>query len=84
MVETGSYVKFDRLIVAVCTAEQQVERAQHRDSYSKEEAMARIERQLPLEEKRRVADYVIDTSGAKEKTVEQTREVYRSLRSLQK
>src|ERR1019366_6436821 len=65
LVETGSYVKFDRLIVVVCTAEQQVQRALHRGSYSKEEAMARIERQLPLEEKRRVADYVIDTSGAK-------------------
>ena len=28
--------------------------------------MARLSRQLPLEEKLRVADYVIDTSGEKE------------------
>jgi dephospho-CoA kinase len=38
--------------------------------------------QLPLAEKLRVADYVIDTSGAKEATLEQVRTVYDKLRSL--
>ena len=37
---------------------------------------------LPLEEKVKVADYVIDTSGTKENTMEQTRAVYGSLRGL--
>jgi dephospho-CoA kinase len=37
---------------------------------------------LPLEEKVRVADYVIDTSGTKENTVGQVKTVYESLRSL--
>jgi dephospho-CoA kinase len=41
-----------------------------------------MSRQLPLEQKLRVADYVIDTSGAKEATLEQVRKVYGSLRSL--
>jgi dephospho-CoA kinase len=82
LVETGSYRSFDRLIVVTCTFEQQVERAMHRDSYSREEALARIRRQLPLEEKVRVAHYVIDSSGSKEHTLEQTRAVYQSLRSL--
>jgi len=36
-----------------------------------------------LEEKRKFADYVIDTSGAPEDTVRQSREVYNSLRSNQ-
>ena len=35
-----------------------------------------------LEEKVRVADYVIDTSGTKEHTLEQVTSVYKSLRSL--
>ncbi|HEV2688104.1 MAG TPA: dephospho-CoA kinase, partial [Bryobacteraceae bacterium] len=82
LVETGSYKRFDRLIVVVCSAEQQMERAMKRGTYSREEAMARLSRQLPLEEKLRVADYVIDTSGAKENTLEQVRAVYSSLRSL--
>jgi len=82
LVETGSYRRFDRLIVVVCTLEQQVERAMKRGAYSKEEVLARLSRQLPLEEKVRVADYVIDTSGAKENTLEQVSTLYESLRSL--
>jgi dephospho-CoA kinase len=83
LVETGSYRRYDRLIVAWCSRELQIERAMKRDSSSREEVLARLDRQLPLEEKLRVADYVIDTSGAKEETLKKAREVYESLRSLQ-
>jgi len=82
LVETGSYRRFDRLIVVTCTFEQQIERAMRRGPYSREEVLARLEQQLPLAEKVRVADYVIDTSGSKENTLEQVGEVYKSLRSL--
>jgi dephospho-CoA kinase len=53
-----------------------------RGAYSKEEVLARLKRQLPLEEKVRVADYVIDSSGTKEHALEQVKTVYESLRSL--
>jgi dephospho-CoA kinase len=82
LVETGSYKKFDKLIVVVCTPEQQMERALKRGAYTREEVLARLSRQLPLEEKLRVADYVIDTSGTKENTLGQVRARYASLRSL--
>jgi dephospho-CoA kinase len=82
LVETGSYRRYDKLIVVTCTAEQQLERALKRGPNSREEILARLSRQLPLEEKVRVADYVIDTSGSKENTLEQVRAVYSSLRSL--
>jgi len=59
-----------------------MERAMKRGSYSKEEVLSRISRQLPLADKVRVADYVIDTSGSKESTLEQVRAVYETLRSL--
>jgi dephospho-CoA kinase len=52
-----------------------------RGGISREEAHARINRQMPLAEKRKYADYIIDTSGTKEDTLRQTREVYNSLRS---
>ena len=82
LVETGRYKRFDRLIVVVCNLDQQIERAVQRGPYSREQVLARLSRQLPLEEKLRVADYVVDTSGTKENTLEQVRAVYGSLRSL--
>ena len=69
-------------IVVTCTAQQQMERALARGSYSEEEIRARLGRQLPIEEKLRLADYVIDTSGSKEQTIEQVRSVYEKLRSV--
>jgi dephospho-CoA kinase len=83
MIEAGSHKRFDKLILVVCSEQQQVERAMRRGGLSREEALARIRRQMPLEEKRKFADYVIDTSGAPEDTVRQSREVYNSLRSIQ-
>jgi dephospho-CoA kinase len=82
LIETGSYKRFDRLILVVCTEEQQIERAMKRDGLTREEAESRLERQMPLTEKRKFADYIVDTSGTKESTIEQTRLVYESLRSI--
>ena len=84
LIETGSFRDYDKLIVASCTEEQQVERAISRDHLSREEVLNRLRRQMPLKEKVKYADYVIDTSESKEQTLSQTRAVYESLRSLQK
>ncbi len=82
LIETGSYRRYDKLIVVVCSEAQQFERAMHRDGIAREQVEARLRRQLPLDEKRKYADYVIDSSGSKEQTLEQTRIVYEELRSL--
>jgi dephospho-CoA kinase len=82
LVETGSYRDYARLIVAVCSEEQQIERAMARDHLTREEVLDRLRRQMPLEEKVKYADYIVNTSGTKEHTLEQTRAVYESLRSL--
>lgn len=82
LVETGSYRNYAKLIVAVCTEEQQIERAMSRDGMTREQVMDRLSRQMPLAEKIKYADYVIDTSGAKENTLVQTRDVYQALLAL--
>lgn len=82
LIETGSYRRFDKIVLAVCSDEQQLERAMKRDGLSRDEAMARLRRQMPLAEKRKFADYVIDTSGDKEQTLEQARRLYAELRKL--
>ena len=82
MIEAGSHTRFDKLILAVCTQAQQVERAMLRDRITQEKALARIARQMPLEDKLKFADYVIDTSGDQADTLRQVREVYHLLRSM--
>ncbi|MBV8847578.1 MAG: dephospho-CoA kinase [Bryobacterales bacterium] len=82
LIETGSYRDYDKLIVAICRPEQQIERAMARDRFTREEVLDRIHRQMPLEDKLKYADYVIDTSESKEASLAQTRAVYESLRSL--
>jgi dephospho-CoA kinase len=83
LIETGSYKRFDRLIVVSCQEKQQVQRAIRRDGVSEAEARARISRQMPLAEKRTLADFVIDTSGEKEDTLRQTCTVYAELRRIE-
>jgi dephospho-CoA kinase len=83
LIETGSYHRFDKLIVVSCDVEQQVQRSMKRDGAAREEVLARLGRQMPLAEKRKFADFVIDTSGAKEDTVRQARAVYELLRRIE-
>ena len=83
LIETGSHKRFDRLILVTCTEEQQVERAMQRDGALAADVRARLSRQMPLDEKRKFADFVIDTSGDKEDTLRQTRAVYESLRRIE-
>jgi dephospho-CoA kinase len=84
LIETGTYRSYHRLIVVTCSEEQQIARAMDRDGITRDEALARLRRQLPLREKIKFADYVIDTSGTREDTAAQTRAVYEALRSTQK
>ena len=80
LIETGSYQRFDKLILVTCTEAQQVERALRREGAAEIDVRARLSRQMPLERKRKFADFVIDTSGDKEDTLRQTRAIYEALR----
>jgi dephospho-CoA kinase len=82
LIETGSYRRFDKLVLTVCTDEQQIARAIKRDGLTRQEVLDRLKRQMPLEEKRKYADYVIDTSGEKDGTLAQVGRLYGDLRSL--
>ena len=82
MIESGGYKRFDKLIVAHCRPEVQLERLMARNNLSREEALRRIASQMPQEEKMRYADYLIDTSDGFEAARLQTVEVYRALRGL--
>jgi dephospho-CoA kinase len=84
LIETGSYKRFDRIILTVCTREQQIERARRRDGLTRSEVEARLMRQMSLDEKKKYADYVVDTSGDKAATQLDTRRVYEELRGVKR
>lgn len=82
MVESGTYRNYDKVIVVVCSPEEQKRRLRARSNLSEEQIAARIASQMPLEEKARFADFVIDTSGAMESTGTQVAEINSRLRAL--
>jgi dephospho-CoA kinase len=82
LIETGRYAVFDRLVLTTCDAETQIARGMKRDHSTREEILAVLARQLPLEKKKVHAHYVIDTSGTKDDTVRQVRKVYDDLAEL--
>ncbi|HEY8417012.1 MAG TPA: dephospho-CoA kinase [Limnochordales bacterium] len=69
----------DVTVVVYVDREQQLARLVARDGLSPAEAEARLAAQLPLEEKARLADYVIDNRGGLEHTRAQVRRVWEEL-----
>src|SRR5690606_41641956 len=61
--ETGTADELDAVILVAAPEEVQRQRLMRRDALRPEEAEARIATQLPLEEKRRRATFVIDNDG---------------------
>jgi dephospho-CoA kinase len=79
MVETGSYRMYHRLIVVTCDPALQISRLMSRSGLTEKEAEARMAAQMPKEEKLKLADYTIDTSGTLKRTHDQVEAIYRDL-----
>jgi len=79
--ESGYNKELDRVVVCWCLPEQQLERLKER-GLSPAEARQRVAAQMPMEEKRRLADDVIDSSGSIEETGRQVRELVEKLSGM--
>lgn len=75
LVETGFHKNLDGLVVVGADDETRIARVMNRDGVPRQLVLARMAAQLPLEDKTRVADYVIDNSRGLEDTAEQVRRV---------
>jgi dephospho-CoA kinase len=82
MIESGGYKRFDKLIVVHCRPEVQIERVMARNQLSRAEAEKRIAAQMSQEEKKKFADYLIDTSDDFDSARARANEVYSELRAL--
>ena len=80
--EAGQERRFDKMIVAWCTPEQQVERFVSRSHMAEADVRARMAAQMPGDEKKRRADFVIDTSSSLADTERQVKEVFAQLQAL--
>jgi dephospho-CoA kinase len=94
LIEAGYAGKLNCLVVTWCTPEQQLERLTQKDARSgaggvagrgltMEQARQRIAAQMPNDEKRRMADEVIDCSGSLEQTREQVVALVAKLKRLE-
>ena len=70
---------FDATVLAYCPAALQIERTVARDGCTRAEVERRLAAQLPIEEKRALADFTIDNSGALGDTERQVRALYAKL-----
>lgn len=82
IIETGSYKRFDKVVVVWCEPQLQLERLMARNNLPREQAEARIAAQMPSAEKLKFADFAINTSLGFEDTRQQTEALYRQLKTL--
>lgn len=75
---SGAKLPFDAICVVYADEPTQLERVMARDNLSQEQAQSRISAQMPIEEKRRMADVVIDNTGDWSSTEKQVRDLYDS------
>lgn len=78
--EMGNAKKYRPLIVVSCPQDMQLQRLMSRNSLTREQAMARINAQMPVADKAAMADYVVDTSSTIEYSVLQTEEIIKQLK----
>ena len=73
--ETGGDEAFDKVIVVSATAQLQRQRVLARSGMTEAKLAQILARQLPDEEKRARADFVVDTSGTMDQTRDQVRNI---------
>lgn len=84
MIESGGYKRFDALVVVWCEPAIQWKRLMLRDNLSENDAQRRIASQMPQDEKKLYADFLIDTSGGFDDTRGRVAGVFAELRVLER
>ena len=79
MIESGNYRNMDRLVVVFTDEATQRARLVARDGMTPAEASQRMAAQMPVVDKAKLADYVIDNCGDRAATEARTREVFQAL-----
>lgn len=70
----------DKVVVVYTDEKTQIKRLIERDGFDESHAKKRISSQMPLDEKVKLADFVISNNGSIEETKKQVEEVFRTLK----
>jgi len=73
----------DKIIVVYIDEDEQIKRLIKRNNLSKDEASQRVKSQIPMKEKIKIADYVIDNNDTLDKTKKQVETIWREIVSLE-
>ena len=79
MIESGNYKNMDRLIVVATDEDTQIARLMAREGIDHDEALRKVRSQMPVAEKAKLADYVIENAGDRAATEAQVQRVHAAL-----
>lgn len=82
LIETRSHELMDRVILVYANCRTQLKRLMKRDRLDHNEAKRRLSAQLPLNDKKKYADYIIDGVVSPEEVAKQAEAIYRELKAL--
>ena len=82
LIEAGHHNRVDKLVIVYLDRESQIKRLIGRDNLSFADAEKRVNSQMPLDEKVKLADYVIDNGKSLDEVEKQVSKVYSELVSL--
>ena len=77
--DTAGALGVEGVVLAWVPVEVQIERTMARDTCTRDEALARINAQVPIDEKRELAEWVIDNTGSLESTEAQVKKIFEEL-----
>ena len=79
LIESGNYMTMDKVIVVNTDRKTQIERVIARSSWERDEVVARIDNQMPIKEKIKYADFVLDNFSDKISLRKKVKDLYEKL-----
>jgi dephospho-CoA kinase len=83
LIELNLQHRFDKVLLVYAPPKTQIDRLMKRDQISREAAMNILKAQMPIDEKLRLADFVIRNEGSLEDTRKQVEAVWQELKKMQ-
>jgi len=79
LIESGNYMKMDKVIVVNTDRKTQIERVIDRTGWDRDEVVARIDNQMPIKEKIKYADFILDNFSDKISLRKKVKDLYEKL-----